>query len=175
MVTEMSKKDALEKYNQKLQELEQFKEKGAITYKEYHKQRKKIESQKPLSKVAKTGLWIIAGVVILVLTVAIANTPNQPQSNKSEPPKLLDVSIKFNAALIEFKNNQPTELGNCDISINGGDYKGRVTISTQPNSYALNSFSKGNGERFNHLTHKMQRIDISHCSGQPGSTGSYGN
>lgn len=102
----MAKKDSGEKvspsmavWQKKLDELEDFKRKGQISYSEYQKERKSLESQKPpTSKAIITTLVVIA--IVFVLGVMLVNAVSTESDKRAEEQK------EANAAIIAEKANE---------------------------------------------------------------------
>jgi hypothetical protein len=133
----MPKKDRMQEYNAKLQELEEFKSKGQVNYKGYLKQKRKIESQKPLSMRAKVILWSVLGCIILFIIIGVANTEPAPQ-----PQKPTNYNYKFtkidplDPTTVQFglEISNPTDVAwekpSCTVTIQNstGHYRGFDTF-----------------------------------------------
>lgn len=112
----------MEKYQQKLKELEEFKKNGQISFKEYNKQRKKLEREKPISKFSKIVLLCFFTILGLITVVGISNAPEKPP----EPPKEPLVN-QVNEAINKLGEDMRIELA----STRPGGYRGDM-VSVEP-------------------------------------------
>ncbi len=77
------KEQKMKIWQDKLDELEQFKNMGQIDYGQYQKQKRKIMSEKPLSSSTKK-IWSVIGLVVVVLILIGATAPSTDNQRKAE-------------------------------------------------------------------------------------------
>lgn len=99
--------DQMERWQKKLDELEEFREKGTIGYKEYKQEFKRIHSQKPLSAGAWTFNLIFFSIIILIVVMCIVFFIDSMKKG-SEANKIRVAEIAKEAKQAEKKNRSAT-------------------------------------------------------------------
>lgn len=75
--------DEMTLWQERLNELELFKKNGQISYREYNKQKRKIEKEKPLPTSTKRTALIVIGAILIFLMVTglFAGSGNESENN----------------------------------------------------------------------------------------------
>lgn len=80
-------------WQDRLDELEDFKDKGQIDYEQYQKQKYKIIREKPLSSTAKKW-WAIFGVfIVIAMMIGAANAPTEETSKSESAAKQVSAEL----------------------------------------------------------------------------------
>lgn len=121
----------------------------------------------PQKKPLGCAHMIFGGIVLLfialVLSEGFSGSDDWTGTAGSGPPRL-SALVRFSPTQVSIRNDDAQTWTNCSMELNGQWERNNETIgSTESVMWQLSSFTRSNGERFNPLTHSVQRLDI-HCT-----------
>lgn len=127
-----------------------------------------------MKKVLVLILSVFVPILLIGATIYAVSSQNEKPPVSQEEVKDLDLNVRFSSTTVEVTNNEETTLTGCQATVNG-DFGATIEIPAEPKEYNLASFTKDNGERFNPIAYKANKIHIYSCKEHPDRMAYYGN